>query len=52
MSVKVNWEINSSFSKALSAVFSRARWICSVLRKAGYSKGMFSLVLFSGHLFN
>lgn len=39
MIVKLNWKINYSFSKPPSAVFSSARQICAVLRKAGYSKG-------------
>lgn len=52
MSVKLNWKISYSFSKALSAVFSRVRWIYAMLRKAGYSKGMFSLGVFSKDLFN
>lgn len=51
MSVKLNWEINYSFSKP-SAEFSSARRICAVLRKAGYSEGTFSSDVFGRHRFN
>lgn len=50
MSIKLNWAINYSFSKTPSAVFSR--WIGAVLRKPGYSKGMFSSDVFGRHLLN
>lgn len=52
MSIKLNWAINYSFSKTPSAVFSSARWICAVLRKPGYSKGVFSSDVFGRHLLN
>lgn len=52
MSVKLNWQINYSFSKPPSAVFSSARRICAVPRRAGYSKGMFGSDVFGKHLLN
>lgn len=52
MSVKLNWEINYSFSKPPSAVFSSVRWICAVLRKAGCSKGTFGSDVFGRHMLN
>lgn len=46
MSVKLNWQINYSFSKPPSAVFSSARRICAVPKRAGYSKGTFGSDVF------